>query len=398
MITTQLRESSDMGGALSQLRNRGRDTLPKALRLGFMLIGMINSPPAGRSTPATRPQQIAMGALAFGLLVLGIVTLREFLAALAWAAIFAIALWPLYGRTLRRFGSGRHNILMPLAFTLGVALVFVAPIGLVAVQLAHQAQNAGSWLRAARENGIPEPALLQHLPFAHAQLDHWWQDNLGNPGSAQKLVQRTTGGHVARISTMVGEALVHSLTAFVFTLLTLFFLFREGQHLTRQLQKGATRAFGPTGERIGQQIIASIHGTVNGLVLVGLAEGLLLGLAYAIAGVPQASLFGMVTAVAAMIPFASVVVFVLVALLLLAQGAVSWAVGILCLGLVVTFVADHFVRPVLIGGTTRLPFIWVLLGILGGIGVWGIIGLFLGPAIMAALILLWREWVGEGPV
>jgi predicted PurR-regulated permease PerM len=153
-----------------------------------------------------------------------------------------------------------------------------------------------------------------------------------------------------------------------------------------------------TGERIGQQIIASIHGTVNGLVLVGLAEGFLLGLVYWVAGVPQATVFGMVTAIAAMVPFAAVAVFVLIAAILLAKGAIGWAIAVICIGMVVTFTADHFIRPVLIGGTTKLPFLWVLLGILGGIETWGVIGLFLGPAIMAALILLWREWVGEGPV
>ena len=58
-------------------------------------------------------------------------------------------------------------------------------------------------------------------------------------------------------------------------------------------------------------------------------------------------------------------------------------------------VADHAVRPALIGGTTRLPFLWVLLGILGGVETFGLLGLFLGPAIMAALILLWREWSGS---
>jgi predicted PurR-regulated permease PerM len=71
---------------------------------------------------------------------------------------------------------------------------------------------------------------------------------------------------------------------------------------------------------------------------------------------------------------------------------------VFCTGMAVTLAADHFVRPVLIGGTTKLPFIWVLLGILGGVEAWGLIGLFIGPAIMAALILLWREWAGEGRV
>jgi predicted PurR-regulated permease PerM len=61
-------------------------------------------------------------------------------------------------------------------------------------------------------------------------------------------------------------------------------------------------------------------------------------------------------------------------------------------GLVVTFVADHFIRPALIGGTTKLPFLWVLLGILGGVETFGLLGLFVGPAVMAALVLLWREF------
>ena len=83
------------------------------------------------------------------------------------------------------------------------------------------------------------------------------------------------------------------------------------------------------------------------------------------------------------------------ALLLLAAGKTVAAIGLFVTGSVVIFAADHFIRPALIGGTTRLPFIWVLLGILGGIETFGLLGLFVGPAVMAALILLWREWVGD---
>jgi predicted PurR-regulated permease PerM len=124
----------------------------------------------------------------------------------------------------------------------------------------------------------------------------------------------------------------------------------------------------------------------------------LLGIVYAIAGVPQATVLGLLTAVAAMVPFAGSVMFSIAALLLLAQGSIVWAIVVFAVGVVVMFVADHFIRPALIGGATRLPFLWVLLGILGGVEAWGLIGLFIGPAIMAALILLWREWAGEGPV
>jgi predicted PurR-regulated permease PerM len=90
-------------------------------------------------------------------------------------------------------------------------------------------------------------------------------------------------------------------------------------------------------------------------------------------------------------------------LYLAASGSTIAGAAVFCFGLVVVFVADHAIRPVIIGGAARLPFLWVLLGILGGLETFGIIGLFLGPAIMAALISLWRDWTempsaGGGPV
>jgi predicted PurR-regulated permease PerM len=342
---------------------------------------------------ATALQRAALGALAAGLVLLGLYTLWGFLDALAWAAIFAIALWPLYRRAQLRFGHG--EALMPLLFVGGAALIFVLPLGLVGVQLAGEVHVAAQWVRDAQENGIPEPSLLHHLPFGQTQLDRWWQQNLADPGQARQLLQRATQGHLGSLSRTVGEQAARRLTLFGFTLVTLFFLFKEGHGLTQQLRRAAARAFGVQGERVGLQIIASVHGTVNGLVLVGLGEGVLLGIVYAIAGVPHPSAFGAVTALASMVPFAAPVIFILAALTLVSAGSVGSAIAVLATGFATTFAADHFVRPALIGGATRLPFIWVLLGILGGVETWGLLGLFLGPAIMAALILLWREWVGD---
>jgi len=348
-----------------------------------------------RGSGGTRAQHVAMGVLAAGLVLLGLFTLQNFLSALVWAGIFAIALWPLYTRTMARVGAGHGGVLLPAVFTAAVALVFIVPLVLVGFQLAHEAVAAADWVRHAQQSGIPEPDMLHKIPFGQPELDQWWQQNLADPGHARDLMQRTTSARVGNVSRMIGAQVVRRSTLFVFTLVTLFFLFKEGDNLTRQLRRAAERSFGPGGERVGRQIFASVHGTVNGLVLVGLGEGVLLGFVYVIAGVPHPTVFGALTAVAAMIPLAAPLVFGLAALLLAAGGSLAWAVAVLVIGVLVTFTADHFVRPVLIGGATRLPFIWVLLGILGGVEVWGLIGLFLGPAIMAALILLWREWAGE---
>jgi len=343
-----------------------------------------------------RIRQAAVAALALALLGLGVYTLWHFLSALVWAGIFAIALWPLYRRAIDRFGTGRHNILMPSVFTLGVALIFIVPLTMVGIQMAHEARAAADWLRDAERSGLPVPDAVKSLPFMESQVEEWWQQNLADPGSARELVERLTRGHMADVSRLIVVQMARRLTLFAFTLLTLFFLFRNGSSVTRQIRRAIARLFGAGGERVALRMVDSVHGTVDGLVLVGLGVGVILGVVYIFAGVPEPVLFGLVTAVAAMIPLAAPVIFSIAALLLAAKGAIAWGITVFASGVVVTFVADHFIRPALIGGTTKLPFLWVLLGILGGVESWGLIGLFLGPAVMSALMSLWREWVEEG--
>ncbi len=190
---------------------------------------------------------------------------------------------------------------------------------------------------------------------------------------------------------------MHRLITFGFTLLTLFFLFRDGALFGRKLLRLSDRLLGPDGERIGRHMVQAILATVNGLVLVGLGEGAVMGLAYSLAGLPHPFSIAALTGVLAVIPFGAPIAFGAAALYLTAMGHLFGGIAVLVTGLVVVLVADHFIRPVIIGGAARLPFLWVLLGILGGLETFGIIGLFLGPAIMAALISLWRDWTDVAP-
>jgi predicted PurR-regulated permease PerM len=121
-----------------------------------------------------------------------------------------------------------------------------------------------------------------------------------------------------------------------------------------------------------------------------------LTIAYYIAGVPHPAMLGIATAIGAIIPFGAFVMFSIAAIMLIYNGSMISAIVIMLLGLGVVAVADHLVRPIIIGSATRLPFLWVLLGILGGVETWGLLGLFLGPAIMTVLMDLWREGTHQG--
>jgi predicted PurR-regulated permease PerM len=340
-----------------------------------------------------RSQRIAGVVLAGALVLLGLWILHRFLAALAWATILAIALWPMYWRLARAFSPRGQRILAPLVVTLLVGLVLIVPLLYVAFELARESGSFLRYLHEVRDSGLPMPPWLPRLPGIGYQIAGWWRANLSDPQMIHELFGRIFTRIPPESASRLGGEVVHRLIIFGFTLLTLFFLFRDGAALSRQLLGLSHRMLGPSGEQVARHMIAAVHGTVTGLVLVGLAEGVLIGFAYVLVGLPHAVPIAALTGVFAVIPFGAPVVFCAAGLYLLAQGSTVAAAIVVGVGFLVVFVADHFVRPFLIGGAARLPFLWVLLGILGGLETFGLLGLFLGPVVMAALVSLWREWI-----
>ena len=291
----------------------------------------------------------------------------------------------------------RRNLLAPLLFTFLIALVFVVPLAFAAVEIGRELNGLAGWVSEAQRTGtLAVPDWLPKLPLVGDAANGWWRDNLAEPGAVADLMGRANSGTLARLTQQVGLIVARRLTLFAFTILTLFFLFRDGVKLRQRFLILTDRVLGKPGPHLAQLMVTAVRSTADGLVLVGLGEGALLGVAYAILGVPHPALFGAFTGLLAMIPFGAPVFFVAAALLLLVNGSTGAAIGLVVFGFLVVFVADHFIRPVLIGGAAKLPFLWVLLGIFGGITTFGLLGLFVGPAIMAALVSLWREWTAPG--
>ena len=348
--------------------------------------------------PPTRlkSQRIATATLAILLGGFGIWLAATFLPAIAWAAIIAIAIEPVYARAERRWPRLK-SMWLPLIVTVLIAVLVLVPLTMGIVEAAREAKYISLWVIDARENGLPEPLWLRNMPYSD-QLAAWWQVNLATPEGTAHQLHRFDQSLLMEKSQLLGKDILKRSIIFAFTLVALFFVLRDRATMARQFQRAAGRLFGPAGERVGFQIIRSIRGTIDGLVLVGIGEGAVMAVVYVVAGVPHPLLLGSLTAVAAMIPFGAAVLFAIASGLLVTAGSVGWAVAVFAIGLVVVGVADHFIRPVLIGGATRLPFLLVLIGILGGVESLGLLGLFVGPATMATLILLWRDYVDDGEI
>ena len=185
-----------------------------------------------------------------------------------------------------------------------------------------------------------------------------------------------------------GGQLLHRLFMFFVALLALFAFLRNGDLIaTAARHRTADRIFGDPGEGLVEKMVDAVRGTVNGTVMVAVTEGLLIGIAYLAAGVPNPVLFTILTIAFAMLPFGAWAAFTRRSPHAPASAAAAALrhLRVFAWGAVVMLAGDHFVWPTLVGGAARLPFLFAFVGIFGGLATFGLLGLFLGPVVMAAL-------------
>ncbi|NNM83096.1 MAG: AI-2E family transporter [Burkholderiales bacterium] len=316
---------------------------------------------------------------------------HAYVAALAWAGVVALASWPLY----RRFSlilPGRTRRWAPEIFILLVTTLFLAPLVYAIAAIGHEAALLAGALSEAQSKGLPPPEWLSRIPFAGKTLLAWWGRVLSTPGGFTEWFRQINQGPVLGWIKLFGFEMVHRSIMFAITLVALYFLYRDGNALSLRILSLVQRVLGQPGKQHASRTVATIRGTVNGLVVVGLAEGLLLGISYAFAGISSPALWGALTGLLSVVPFGMPALYGGVALVLFVQGQTTAALLILVWGTLVMLVSDHIVRPLLIGDSVELPLLWIILGILGGIENFGLLGLFLGPVIMASMVALWHEW------
>jgi predicted PurR-regulated permease PerM len=332
-------------------------------------------------------------ALAIVLLGLALWTAADFLPALIWAAILSLAIWPLYERVTSRM-SGGQSTWAALLFTLLVALTLFVPMALATYQIAQQSDLLVNWIKQSRDNGIQVPEWIARLPLAADSVEQWWRENLTKPEAAAAWLQSVNVDQASDVVKTFGGQLLHRAFMFFVSLIALFVFLRNGHVIAPGVLNTADRIFGDPGEGLAEKMADAIRGTVHGTIVVAVAEGLLIGIAYVVAGVPNPLMFIMLTIAFAMLPFGAWVAFAAAALtILVGGGSGTAAFGVFAWGAIVMLTGDHFVGPTLIGGAARLPFLLAFIGIFGGLASFGLLGLFLGPVIMAALLTVWREWV-----
>lgn len=326
----------------------------------------------------------------------GLYFLSGFLVPVLAALIVSLASWPLYKRLLRRC-KGRTALAATIALII-VILVLVVPLSLALTYAIQEASGFIAWALAANRNGMPTPPWILALPLVGGRLAEYWVVYLGEPHALGTVVEMVSGEHLGNIYRMLLAAtgdIFRLLLTVLFMLITLFFIYKDGARILGQLDIVGERILPERWQRFSRVVPATINSTVTGMGLIALGEGLVLGLAYWVAGVPSPVLLGVATGFMALIPGGAPLSFTLVSLYLVGSGHAMAGMGLFIWGTVELFIVDKTLRPRLVGGPVKLPFLPTFFGLVGGVKTMGIVGLFIGPVLMALLVAIWREWILE---
>lgn len=334
-------------------------------------------------------QILGIGALV--LLGVGcLVVLWPFLSALLWAAVLCFSTWPAYSWFERLLGGRRT--LAALLMTLLIALVVVAPFAISAATLAESMSSIVTGANRVLEQGPPAPPTwVAGLPLVGERLAIYWQGLAYNaPAFLIELTKLI--GPAKDIAVASGAVLGVGLLELALSVFIAFFFYRNGPQMAAYVRISSARIAGNRARHLLSVVGLTVTGVVYGLIGTALAQGLLAGIGFWIAGVPQALLLGFITFILSFVPFAAPLVWGSVTLWLFLQGEVGWGFFVGAWGLLLVSSVDNVLKPYLLAQANSLPVLLSFFGLVGGVLAFGFIGIFLGPVLLAVGYSVFLEW------
>jgi len=346
---------------------------------------------------APAPRDLARATLGVlclvGLIGASVWVLRPFLPALIWATMLVVATWPVMRRAQAVLGGSRR--LAVAVMTLALVVLFGIPLLLGVATIVETAPALGNWSRGVAALAVPTPpAWLENLPIVGGRLAESWRETASMPRG--ELSQRLAPYVAPAARWLVGQVgslglvLVHVLLTGVLAVL----LYARGEVVVARLSAFTRRLAGAQGERAVLLAGRAIRGVALGVVGTALVQSALAGLGLAVAGIPYAGVLTALMFVLGVAQVGPIPVLVAAVVWLYWRGVAGAATGLLVWTLFVGTI-DNVLRPLLIRRGAGLPLLLIFAGVLGGIIAFGVIGLFIGPVVLAVAYTLLVDWIAE---
>ncbi len=318
--------------------------------------------------------------------------LRPFLPALIWASMIVIATWPMLVIVEKKVRNRRPAVMIMIGL---LVLVFVIPFTLAVGTIAENAPQITALGKELAHVGIPAPPdWVEQIPLIGESVAEFWQKTSNTaPEELTKRLSpymRDMGGWLVAQAGSFGIMFLHLLL----TLILATILYMNGEDAAKIMLRLSHRIAGERGENAANLAALSVRAVAQGVVVTALAQSLLAGIGLAVVGIPYASLL---TALIFMLTIAQIgagPVLIPAIIWLFWSGSTGWGIAMLIWSIFVMGM-DGFLRPYLIRRNANLPLLLIFAGVIGGLISFGVIGLFIGPVLLAVCYTLMLAWINE---
>lgn len=339
--------------------------------------------------------QVMLSVLFLALMIIACLWIvQPFILGFAWAGTVVIATWPVLLRVQRAL-FGRRSLAV-IVMTLLLILLFILPVALLVNSLVD---NSGPVIQAITSGEMTPPPLewLNSIPLIGDKLYSGWHNLLDMGGSAilakvRPYVGTTTTWFVGQAA-HIGRFMLHCALMLLFSAL----LYWRGEQVAQGIRHFAYRLAARRGDAAVLLAGQAIRAVALGVVVTALVQAVLGGIGLAVTGVPYATLFTVIMLMTCLVQLGPLVVLVPAIIWLYWSGDSTWGTVLLVWSCVVGTL-DNFIRPMLIRMGADLPMILILSGVIGGLVAFGMIGLFIGPVLLAVSWRLFSAWVNEAPM
>lgn len=338
-------------------------------------------------------QRLLAITLLVALVILCFKVIRFFIAPAIWGAILAYVTYPVYRffHTKAKFSSNFSALIM----TAVISLCIGVPLIVGTLFLQNEVMSFyGAVVENIKAGKVDVPTNIKNLPVIGQQIKDKLLEINTDPEGSLAAVKAWIQSHLY-YGKVAFDAVLQGLAKLGMALMTLFFFFRDGETLMKQIRQALRNIIGNRIDGYINSVGATTQAVVYGIGLTAVAQALLAGLGYAVAGVPNPLLLTAITFVVALIPFGTPFAWGGVAFWLLTQGQTTEGIGLALWGILVISWVDNLIRPIVISGATKIPFIIIFIGVLGGLTAFGFVGLFIGPVVLAITLAVWREWLSD---
>jgi predicted PurR-regulated permease PerM len=316
---------------------------------------------------------------------------RPFLTAFIWATTIVVATWPLLPGLQKRLWGKRR--LAVAVMTLVLLLVLVVPLSLAVVTIVDKADEIVGWFKSLASFTVPSPPQwIASIPLVGAKLaDRWQQLAALSPQDLSARLAPHAGKAVRWFVSQAGSAGMMILQ-FLLTVIIAAILYANGDTAATGVRIFARRLAGQKGEEAAVLAAKAVRGVALGVVLTAIIQSVLGGIGLAVTGVPAAAVLTAVMFILCVAQLGPGLVLIPSVILLYWQGDTFWGTVLLVWALPVC-ILDNFLRPALIRKGADLPLLLIFAGVIGGLIAFGIIGLFIGPVVLAVAYTLLKAWV-----